>query len=100
MIETLHAKTKMFKDWKKSYLDKLTTLGLLQAFEESTDWVLLSRLAGNSDLSHIYVQLISLHKGEAVEPISKFMNFNRKLFNQSANFLILIAVFLTNQQIF
>ena len=50
----------------------VTALNLLQAFEKSADWALLSWLWDDSELRiSVLSAVISLHKGDAVETISK-----------------------------
>jgi len=50
---------------------ELKALDLLQPLEESSDCTLLSWLCDDSNLAHMYFQVASLHKRDAVESISK-----------------------------
>ena len=54
----------------------LKALGLLKAFEESADWVLLSSFCDDSNLHISVLSITSLHKGDGFGSIIDF--FNRK----------------------
>jgi len=63
---------------------ELKSLGLLQAVEELAKWDLLSWLSADSDLhnaahTHVqYVQVISLHEGDAIRSVCNYSQENMK----------------------